>query len=398
MTPTTPETAPRWFRQRPILAVVSFFAIGLFLIGLATAGSSDQRPENTLAAVALPVHAATAIPQPGYLVERNLLGRIEARRSSPVGFELAGQVERVYAEEGEAVAAGSLLAKLDTDRLEAHRAELEAERLRARAALELAQSTAERFRQARALDAVAAQELDEAEIDVRIKEAQLHQAASAVERLDVEIRKSRLRAPFNAIVAARMTDEGHVVSAGQPILHLLENTAPEARIQLAGEAVGQVQAGESYPLMVGGKALAAKARSVLPLRRPGTRSVEAIFTLDDPQADVRDGDLARLKLTRFVEEPGFWVPTSALTESSRGLWAIYTIAESSGSQRIERRELEVLHQVEDRAYVRGTLESGDRFVVDGRHRLVPGQAVTPAATVEAYWNPQTAPPSVGGAP
>lgn len=42
---------------------------------------------------------------------------------------------------------------------------------------------------------------------------------------------------------------------------------------------------------------------------------------------------------------------------------------------VERRTVEVVHTEEDRALVRGTVYPGDRIVVDGLHRVVPGQRV-----------------------
>jgi hypothetical protein len=43
-----------------------------------------------------------------------------------------------------------------------------------------------------------------------------------------------------------------------------------------------------------------------------------------------------------------------------------------------REIVEVLHVSGDRAFVRGTLNSGDRIVSDGVHRVAPGTRVTPA--------------------
>jgi hypothetical protein len=114
----------------------------------------------------------------------------------------------------------------------------------------------------------------------------------------------------------------------------------------------------------------------LPVRDRNTRSVDVALILHVPLNGIRPGDLARLEITRRIDEPGFWLPLAALTESSRGLWAVYVANGSDGETGvIERRELEILHQETDRVFVRGTLASDDRVVVAGIHRLVPGQSV-----------------------
>ncbi|MEM7594482.1 MAG: efflux RND transporter periplasmic adaptor subunit, partial [Cyanobacteria bacterium P01_A01_bin.83] len=42
-----------------------------------------------------------------------------------------------------------------------------------------------------------------------------------------------------------------------------------------------------------------------------------------------------------------------------------------------RRYVELLETQGDRVLVRGTLQEGDEIIVDGTHRLIPGQLVKP---------------------
>ncbi len=79
-------------------------------------------------------------------------GNVEAYETSEVGFQVAGRVRRVLVEEGQAVAAGQLLAELDpTDyRLGAEMAEREAEAARAMAEKARAGARKQELEQARA--------------------------------------------------------------------------------------------------------------------------------------------------------------------------------------------------------------------------------------------------------
>ena len=84
---------------------------------------------------------------------------------------------------------------------------------------------------------------------------------------------------------------------------------------------------------------------------------------------------------------GFWLPLTALTESSRGLWACFVVdalgdgrGGSAATHTLARRELEVLHTDGNRVYVRGTLQDGEQVVSEGLQRLVPGQRVRLAAS------------------
>jgi hypothetical protein len=76
-----------------------------------------------------------------------------------------------------------------------------------------------------------------------------------------------------------------------------------------------------------------------------------------------------------------WLPTTALEKSSRGLWSCYVLEKSSDTNtnpeafRIARRYVELLHSDGVRAFVRGTIGSGEKIVSGGTHRNVPGQLV-----------------------
>ena len=367
---TPQETPPK---HRTTAFAVLLFLAGLSVVALATSRSpEDVRPTTS---EPLPVLTTEIAFEDGYTVGRTFAGRVEARRESAVGFELSGRVQTVRAEEGDAVNRGAVLAELDTRRLEARRGELEAAVEAAAAQLELARLTLERVEEARALDAVSPQDRDEAALGVRSQAAALEGAKATLATLDVELEKSTLRAPYDALIARRMVDEGQVITTGTPVLHLLERSRPEVRIGLAGQDVA-VEVGSEHRLTIGERTFTGEVLSVLPVRRQGTRSIDALLRIDAELPDVRSGDLAHLHLTRTVPTRGFWLPTSALTEGARGLWAAYVVAGQPGDVvTVERRELELLHQEVDRAYLRGPVAEGERLVLDGLQRLMPDQQV-----------------------
>ena len=210
------------------LAVVSGWVLVALLTGALGSQASTESPERLL-----PVSTITAQLAESYPVQRSFVGRVEARRESDVGFELGGLVAHIHVDDGASVSAGQLLASLDTELLQARRAELVSARDRARADLDLAIKTRKRINELQALDFASSQARDEAVEGVNAKRAALEMAESAIRSIDVQIRKSQLRAPYDALVAARHVDEGQVIPVGVPVLRLFENSEPEARIAIA---------------------------------------------------------------------------------------------------------------------------------------------------------------------
>jgi RND family efflux transporter MFP subunit len=327
---------------------------------------------------ALPVDVVAVRRTDGYEVRESYAGRVMSRRSSALGFERGGRLERVAFDAGDRVEAGARLAELDTRALRAQRREIAAGIEETRARLALARVTTERRRKLHEAGHLSPQELDEASYAEQALAAQLAAARAALENVGVALALSVIEAPYAGSITARLADEGTVVAPGQPILELIEDSALEVRVGVPPEIARGLAPGAQQVVVVEGHDYAATLHAVLATVEPDTRTVAVIFHLDDTPAPPRDGALARVSLERRVEADGFWLPLTALAESRRGLWSAYALvpdADEAETLRADRRQLQVIHPEADRAFVRGTVRDGERVIATGIHRLVPGMRV-----------------------
>ncbi len=215
---------------------------------------------------------------------------------------------------------------------------------------------------------------------IQAQQAQLRQIEAQMTELDVLLSKTVLYAPFSGIISLRYLDEGTVVSPGQAVVRLVEDTRPEVRVGVAPQALSQLKIGRQYPVRVGEETYSAEVRSILPEVDSATRTRTVILAL--PQA-VAPGTVARLEVTRTQPTTGFWLPTSALIRGERGLWACYALVPIEDSnvnlppqtQQLERRTVEVLHTEGDRSLVRGLLQPGEQVIANGTQQFVSGQWV-----------------------
>jgi RND family efflux transporter MFP subunit len=366
-----------------LAAIAGVAALGLGALVLERWRAAVPPPATLDASPALAVPVVSIQPLAGFQLRRRFTGRVEAARESLLGFELDGLLVEVLVAEGEAVARGQLLARLDTARLRARRGELRAALADARADLALAKLTVERFQGVFKSGGVTQQALDGAREGFRGAEAGVALAEARIASLEVDIVKTALKAPFDGVVTDRLADEGRVLSAGSPVLKVQETARPEIRVGVAGHPVAALTPGNTYRMAWNGRAFRARLRSILPVRAPGQRTVDALFEPLDLPAGPRPGDLVDLTLESRMPERGFWVPLSALAEGARGLWTVYAAqALTDGaagaldaSHQLAPRIVEVLHQDGERAYVRGPVHARELIVRDGLHRVVPGQWV-----------------------
>lgn len=413
-------------RWSGILAALAISGCLVLLIVWGKLGSPTS-PSPSDASRPLPVTTLTARPLDSYEVEREFTGRLVAARSSQLAFERMGRVVEVIFDVGDEIAAGQVIAKLDTRHLVARRRQLDAQMRQAVARLDelvagpraeqiaaaeaevrslsaqarLQQLNVDRRQELRRSGAVAQEEFDSArfglesisaQLDVareRLKElqtgsrpeqiaaarAEVEQLEASLEMVDHDLEDCRLEAPYAGTIAERFVDEGVVITPQTPIVQLIEQGRLEAWIGLPAEQAATLLEGQQVSLRCQNKDLTGTVEGVLPNLDQATRTRQIVVTLPQSTSFVA-GQLVRLTIREQIPTECFALPTTALIGGSRGLWSCFAVAtDPEGDLRVERRDVEVLHTTGEFAMVRGTLRDGESIVADGVHRIAAGQRV-----------------------
>lgn len=328
-------------------------------------------------AVFAPVHVETvkARIEDGYTRVVTYTGRLEAARQTALAFERGGLVMAVAKDEGQAVRAGEVVARLDTSQLQATRRQLEARRRELEAQRNLASLTLGRQSRLKTQGWSPEQRLDEAEATVAQLTAAIEQVGAQIAGLDIDIAKSELKAPFDGRIGARSTDEGAVVAAGTQVLTLLETGRRQARIGVPPDVAEKLATQRPLRIDVQGHKLAARLAARRPDLETGTRTVTVLVDIDAGAADVALGDLASLSMDATVPERGAWLPLTALKEGRRGLWTVLVADRTNAGTTVRAEAVEVLHAEGARAYIRGTFRDGDAIIAHGTDRVVTGQRI-----------------------
>lgn len=325
----------------------------------------------------LTVSVLTLEPRQAYTIEHRYAGTVEVKQNSALGFEAGGKLALINVNEGAGVKAGQVLARLDTQLLEAEKTQLQAQRSEIKARLKLAKASLSRFTALQQKGYASAQNLDELNAEVEALQASVAVTDSALAANRLRLEKSVLHAPFEARIAERLADEGEVVAAGQPVLQLLSVSNAEVSVGLPPEQASALREDGLYTLHAGQRTLQARLLSVGANLNSGTRTLQArLMPLDD--TGLVNGELVQLSLPQDYAASGFSVPLSALTEGVRGLWNLYALKQTDAGAIVEARDIRVLHSDQQTAYITGAVTGGEQIIASGLHRIVPGQKVSPA--------------------
>jgi RND family efflux transporter MFP subunit len=362
-------------RTSSLIGIASAVAIVVVITGILEARvalTGGVEPKKPLA-----VAKVTYEVQDSYSRPVSYLGLVTAGRKAILGFEIPGQISNLELREGDPVKRGQELAALDTDALQARRKATVAELEQARTELELAQIKSDRQKELSATGAVSKEAFDDTRLRARALTSRVEAVEAQLASIDIELEKSRLLAPYDGVIADRYVYQGAVVSAGTPVVRLVELTNQEARIGVPATMAGTLEIGRQYTLTLRDQSLQARLLTVRPDVDPVTRTTSVVFAIP-PDVSALDGEPITLDYREPVKMRGGWLPMAALVEGQRGTWNVLRVEPDGELYRTIRESVEVLDIQGDRVYVFGTLPDGAWVVADGIHRITPGTLVSVA--------------------
>jgi len=272
--------------------------------------------------------------------------------------ELAGLIREINFREGQPVAQGQVLLRLD-DQI------VRAELAQARANLALAQSQSARATRLQAEGFISKQAGDEARSKLAVEQAAV---ALARARLD----KTVIVAPFAGVIGLRNVSVGDYVNAGQDLVQMEAVNPLKVDFRIPEQYLAQVQVGQT--LDVGFDALPDALRvgevyAISPVIDAGGRSLLVRAKVANDDGVLRPGMFARVQLL-FSRDKVLVVPEAALAPTGQVQY-VYRVVEG----RARRVEVLIGARRDGWVEVRSGLEEGDHVVVAGLQRLVDGAAV-----------------------
>ncbi len=344
----------------------------VFIMILQSACSARVDAERQL--VYQPVTALEVSSQQEFAVVRSFTGAVRPAQAANVAFGVSGKLEEVLVNEGDRVAEGEMLARLDTALLEIERRQLQAKLSEAQANLRLTQANLERQTSLEGDGYSSLQRRDELEMNRDVIKANIQQLEASLDGNTVRQEKAHLFAPFAGVISERFLQRGAAASPGQAIFRILETGRLEAHVGVPRELATTISKGDVVDLQVAGRSTHGEVLAVGAELKARSHSVTIRVTV--PKEFALAGSVVELQLEDKVSGRGFVIPETALSASLRGLWRVYVLnASVDDLYQVEARDLQLLYSGKKQVFVSGGLRDGESIVADGVHRIVPGQLV-----------------------
>jgi membrane fusion protein (multidrug efflux system) len=336
-------------------------AAGAILIaGLMAGGGCGKSAEAPKRPASSPyvVEVITVKPQP-FRDTLFATGSLRARESVELTAQRAGVVKEVRFEEGQPVKAGDILVVLDDS-------ELQAQRQRAEAQLQLAQLADARNRQlleAGTLISQAAYDESQANVNVLRAERDLILA---------QIEKTRIIAPFDGVAGLRRVSPGEYLTVGTPVASLQDVSALKLDFTLPERYLPYLKNSPPVTFQVAGRRgeLPATIYAIEPVVDVTTRSLQVRALARNEDRELLPGSFAEVRVTLDEIPEAILIPPIALVP---GLKEQRVYVHQDG--KALAREVRVGLRAAAALQVLEGLEPGEQLIVTGILQLRPGMPV-----------------------
>ncbi len=312
------------------------------------------------------------------------IGTFRSFESVMIRPEVTGRVAELSFREGEKIAKGKVMVRLDDSVERANLAQAEAQ-------LALAKSNFERAQTLVARNAGTVKALDEARASLLSAQADITLAKARLEKMSIV-------APFDGITGLRRVSVGDYLSPGADIVNLEQIDPLKIDFRVPEIFLPSVKDGARIDVTVDafpGRTFMGRIYAINPLIDQAGRSIVVRARIDNPGDILRPGLFARVSLTLAVRENALFIPEQSIIPIGEKTF-VYRIVDGKIVNTQVKLGLRRAGSVE---VVEG-LSPGDSIVTAGQLKVRDGSAVTvvpaPGSTPIAPRTGAQSEPAAGG--
>jgi len=268
-------------------------------------------------------------PRLGALQEEIALpGNIQAFSEAAIYARTSGYLKRWYADIGTHVKAGQILAEIEAPEIDQQLQQARADLKVAEANFQLAEITAQRYKELWNANTVSKQEMDNAAGSMEAKRATTNAARFNVNRLEALQSFKKIEAPFAGVITARNTDVGALIDSGatggvaRELFHIAAThklrvfvNMPQQYSQVARPGLSADLAVKEFPGRKFKGTLARTANSIESTSRTLLVEVE----VNNPEGTLLPGAYAEVHFKLPLQISTFIVPVNTLIFRSQGV-------------------------------------------------------------------------------
>lgn len=292
----------------------------------------------------------------------DLTGTVTSKENVMISSKAMGQVTAIPAIEGQKVAKGTVLVRLEND---AVRNQLE----EVQSSYDLAKLTFEKRERLWKKNIGSEIEYLQAKNTYQTTKNKLGQVQAQYDNTIIE-------SPINGTVDAVQVNEGEYVNMGTPIVRVVDLENVEIEAELSEEYLSNVNKGDTVTVSIASLGITQKVpiTFVGQVINPANRSFAVKVSLKNKDKRIKPNVLANLMIRDYTTDNALVVPSIAINRDLKGEF-VYVVATEDGGKVAKKKYVKKGKTFNDMTEIaKGVLE-GDEVVTSGFNQISQGEPI-----------------------
>ncbi len=287
-------------------------------------------------------------------------GTFEPNKETKISAEIQGKINEVLVDVGSVVNKGQSLVLLDNSLLKLQLQTIEVQ-------IEGLEADVNRYAILAKADAIQGVQLEKAELG--LKSAKVQRAT-----LLEQINKTTIKAPFNGVVTAKLSEEGAFAAPGVPLLQITDITNLKFTINVPENELSKYKLNQSYSLTADAYSeilLTGKATMIGSKANMGSSFPVQFSVNNTSDLKIKSGMFGKVIFKNDIQEKGIIISSSAIV-GSENQPQVYLI--KNGKAILQN--IVISKKIQNKSVVSSGLKTGDVIVTNGLINLFDGANVT----------------------
>lgn len=308
-------------------------------------------------------------------------GALMAEREAAVRAQVGGSVLQTYAEQGQAVRAGQVLARIEGGGLQDAFLSARAGVTASRNSSEIAQRELARSRTLFAAGAIAERDLEQARRNAGAASAALADARARLAIAQKQVGNTTVTAPISGVVSDRQVSAGDVIQPGGAMFTVVDPSSMRLEASVPADYLSHVRIGTPATFTVSGypdREFTGRVSRINPTADPDTRQVRIFISIPNTAGTLVGGLYANGRLSSDTRT-GLIAPVSAIDGRSSSP-AVLRIKQG----KIERAtvQLGLRDEGSERIEITSGVQAGDTLLTGAAQAITPGTTIRVSAPTD----------------
>lgn len=308
----------------------------------------------------------------------SISGTLEPDREAVLRAQVSGSVLQTYADQGQAVNAGTVLARIDASGIQDAYNSARAGLVSARNAADVAARDLARNEKLLAAGAIAERDIDQSRRASIAAQAALEDANSRLASAEKSYRSTTVTSPFNGIVSERPVSAGDVVQPGTALFTVVDPSSMRLEASVPAEQLASIRIGVPVNFTVSGypgRQFVGRITRINPTADPTTRQVRIYVSIPNEGRSLVGGLFAIGRMSTATKL-GLVVPQSAV--DVRGSFP-YVMRVKQGKVEKVQVQIGLTDKTSETIEVLAGLQAGDTLLLGAAQGITPGTVIKVSA-------------------